>query len=74
MIPPQGKIQSMDKEEIVNKISDQFSTLSAECQQDLIKTVRSLSPKKDTVLVKEGQYSDKTYFIVKGCALSLIHI
>ena len=55
-------------EEIVNIISEVYSPLTCECQQELADDVIILSLKKGATLVKEGQYSDKTYYIIKGCA------
>lgn len=55
-------------EEIVNIISEIYSPLTYECQQELADNAIILSLKKGTTVVKEGQYSDKTYYIIKGCA------
>lgn len=43
-------------------------SLSNECLNELEKRVTLLHPGKNTCLVKEGQYADKTYYIVSGCA------
>ena len=58
----------MTKEEIIHKISETYSPLTLECQQELSEYVSILSLKKNVMLVKEGQYSDKSFFILKGCA------
>jgi len=58
----------MTKEEIINKISETYSPLTLECQQRLSECANVLSLKKNILLVKEGQYSDKSFFILKGCA------
>lgn len=58
----------MNKEEIVNRISETYSPLSSGCRKELLDSIKILSRKKHTTLVKEGQYSDKTFYIVEGCA------
>ena len=58
----------MTTEEIVNIISKTYSPLTRECQQELSDKAIILSAKKGASLVKEGQYSDRTYYIVSGCA------
>ena len=59
---------SMTKEEVINIISETYSTLTYECQQEFSNSSKILIQKKGTTLVKEGQYSDKTFFIIEGCA------
>ena len=49
-------------------ISRNYVELTAACERDLIASCRLLQLEKNTVLVKEGQYADKTYFIVEGTA------
>jgi len=56
------------EEEIINKICETYSPLILECQQELSEYAKILSLKKDTTLVKEGEYSDKSFYIFKGCA------
>lgn len=58
----------MDKKKAIEIISNQYSLLTSECKFDLTKKSKLLVLEKGTILVKEGQYSDKTFFIVKGCA------
>ncbi len=58
----------MTIEEIVNKINETYSPLTLECQQELLSHSTLLSLKKGESLVREGQYSDKTYYIIKGAA------
>jgi hypothetical protein len=58
----------MIKDEIMKMISDTYSPLSYDCQQELSSSTKILEFKKETTLVREGQFSDKTYYIVKGCA------
>jgi len=58
----------MLKEDILKKINDTYSPLTSACQEALLDIAKILNVKKDSTLVREGQYSDKTYYIVKGCA------
>lgn len=58
----------IDFTRIVETISNNYSPLTAPCKADLVKSLKVLSFDKPAILVKEGQYADKTYFIVKGCA------
>ena len=54
--------------DIVASIKRNYADLTTECEQDLIACCKLLRVEKNTTLVKEGQYADKTYFIVKGAA------
>jgi CRP-like cAMP-binding protein len=58
----------VNKKEIINQISETYSKLSFECQQKLSNSSKVLILPKGEVLVREGQYSDKTFFIFSGCA------
>ncbi|AQS93164.1 cAMP-binding protein [Polaribacter sp. BM10] len=58
----------VNKEEIINRISETYSKLSFECQQKLSNNSKFLVLPKGEILVREGQYSDKTFFIFNGCA------
>ena len=58
----------MTKEEVINIISETYSTLTDECQQEFSNSSKISILQKGTTLVKEGQYSDKTFFIIEGCA------
>ena len=60
----------MTIEEIIKKTEGLFTSLPAECQQDFMEhsTIRNLE--KGEVVVKEGQYSKKAYFILQGCSRS----
>lgn len=55
-------------EEIVELISNHYSHLSSNCKSDFHKASSILKLDKETTLVKEGQFADKAYFIVHGCA------
>ncbi|MEP2446313.1 MAG: Crp/Fnr family transcriptional regulator [Balneola sp.] len=58
----------MSLQEIIKVINKEYTPLSPECQQEFIDNATLLSLKKGTVLVREGEFSKKTYFIVQGCA------
>lgn len=55
---------SIDK--AINIISQIYSPLSAQTQKDLAEAVQWEHYTKSHLLVKEGQYSDKTFFIIEG--------
>ncbi len=58
----------MDKEEIVNIISEKYSPLTSACKSEFSGISKILILKKGDILVKEGQHSDKAFFIVNGSA------
>jgi len=58
----------MDKSQIIGAISDCYISLSHDCVSDLIRVSEVLECSKETLLVKEGQFSTRTFFIAKGCA------
>jgi len=58
----------MNKEDIIKTISKTYSPLTYDCEQELLGFVKILKLKKNSTLIREGQYSDKTYYIVSGCA------
>lgn len=53
---------------IINLISELYSPLSEACILDLASVCKTLSFDKSTIIVREGQFANKTYFIIKGCA------
>ncbi len=58
----------MNKEDILNAINRTYCPLTEECQVELLEGMKILTLEKDAILVREGQYSDKTYYIANGCA------
>ncbi|MFK7786746.1 MAG: Crp/Fnr family transcriptional regulator [Crocinitomicaceae bacterium] len=60
----------MTIEEIIQKTEGIFASLPPECQLEFMNnsTVRNLE--KGEVVVREGQYSKKAYFILQGCSRS----
>lgn len=60
-------MNSPDIESVIESISETYSPLTEECKSDLKKFSTLVSYNKFSLLVKEGQYSDKMHFIVSGC-------
>lgn len=58
----------MQLQNLITKITKQYTPLSETCQQELLEGAKLLTADKSTILVREGAYADKTYFIIKGCA------
>jgi CRP-like cAMP-binding protein len=58
----------LDKNKIVDRITSKYSNLNDLVKIELLENARVLKLPKGTTLVKEGQLSDKTFFIIKGCA------
>jgi CRP-like cAMP-binding protein len=58
----------MNIEQILENIETHFSSLTNECKGDLKKVSKILTLSKETKIVKEGQFADKTYFIAEGSA------
>ncbi len=53
---------------IINAISESYSPLSEPCKTDIQNKSKILILEKPVVIVKEGQYADKAYFLIKGGA------
>ncbi|BDS11449.1 Crp/Fnr family transcriptional regulator [Aureispira anguillae] len=58
----------MNKEDVIHTISDKYAPLSKECKSEFFNNSEILMFKKGEILVKEGQFSDKAYFIISGSA------
>ncbi len=58
----------MTVDEIIERIEHHYLTLTDESKHELVNVSKILILDKETTLVKEGQFADKTYFIVKGSA------
>lgn len=58
----------MEVQSIIALIERHYAPLPQECADDLQRYARVLTLEKEACLVKEGQFSDKTYFIVQGAA------
>ncbi|MEB2776375.1 Crp/Fnr family transcriptional regulator [Algoriphagus sp. D3-2-R+10] len=58
----------MKYEKTITGIGKLYSPLSIECQQDLIVNSKISTFKRGEIVVREGQFSEKAYLIVQGCA------
>ncbi|WPR75756.1 Crp/Fnr family transcriptional regulator [Algoriphagus sp. NG3] len=58
----------MQLEQTINQLDELYSPLSIACRQDLIANAKLSTFKRGEVVVREGQYSEKAYLIVEGCA------
>ncbi|WP_343854164.1 Crp/Fnr family transcriptional regulator [Algoriphagus jejuensis] len=58
----------MEFEKTITGIGDFYSPLSIACQQDLVANSKICAFKRGEIVVREGQYSEKAYLIVEGCA------
>lgn len=58
----------MKLEDILSAISETYAPLTPECQEALLSSAKILSFEKNTTLVRAGQFSDKTFYIIQGCA------
>lgn len=58
----------MTKAEIIHAISKHYLPLPDACIADLIAHSKLLEVGKQTELVREGQYSDKVFYIARGSA------
>lgn len=56
-----------DIENVIETISENYSLLTAESKTDLKNSCSLLTLEKSSIIVKEGQFADKMYFIVSGC-------
>ncbi len=56
-----------DIENAIETISKNYSYLTEDCTNDLKKSCKLLCVEKLSLIVKEGQFADKLYFIVSGC-------
>lgn len=54
-------------ETVIERISESYSFLTDDCKNDLKKSCALLSFDKLSLIVKEGQFADKMYFIFSGC-------
>lgn len=58
----------MNIEQILENIELHFLKLTNECKNELKEVSKILTIDKETKIVKEGQFADKTYFISTGSA------
>lgn len=58
----------MKKEDIICAIEKNYIKLPSDCINSLLEVSKILEVQNGEEIVKEGQYADKAYFIIKGCA------
>jgi len=58
----------MNYKEVFKTIEKTYTPLSTECQQELIASSKVCVYKKGDIVVREGQFSKKVFFIVQGCS------
>ncbi|MGG6231984.1 Crp/Fnr family transcriptional regulator [Tenacibaculum sp. SDUM215027] len=58
----------MNYKEVFKTIEEAYTPLSTECQQELITRSKVCVYKKGDIVVREGQFSKKVFFIVQGCS------
>lgn len=58
----------MKKEDIIGAIEKNHIKLPSDCINSLLEVSKILEVQNGEEIVKEGQYADKAYFIIKGCA------
>lgn len=56
----------MNHEQIIENIELHYSLLTSECKSDLKNSSRIITLERESIIVKEGQLADKTYFIAQG--------
>ncbi|MEL6968689.1 MAG: Crp/Fnr family transcriptional regulator [Bacteroidota bacterium] len=54
--------------EVIDAISKKYAPLSSECVQELLPKLKITNYAKGGTLVREGQYSDKAFYVLQGCA------
>lgn len=58
----------MNREKILNEVEKIYAPLSAVCKQDFIHNSKIKTFKRGEIIVREGQYAEKAYLIIEGCA------
>ncbi len=58
---------ALDFHKIIDAIETRYGKLDAACIDAMLTQLKPLQAARETQLVKEGQYADKTYYIIKGC-------
>ncbi|XRE42164.1 cAMP-binding protein - catabolite gene activator and regulatory subunit of cAMP-dependent protein kinase [Tenacibaculum discolor] len=58
----------MNYKEVFKTIEETYTPLSTECQQELTASSKVCVYKKGDIVVREGQFSKKVFFIVQGCS------
>lgn len=60
-------------ETVIETISESYSLLTVECKREFKNSSKLLYLDKLSLIVKEGQFADKMYFIVSGCVRAFYH-
>lgn len=58
----------MNREKILNEVEKIYAPLSAVCKQEFILKSKIKTFKRGEIIVREGQYAEKAYLIIEGCA------
>ncbi|CAM1358864.1 cAMP-binding protein [Tenacibaculum soleae] len=58
----------MNSEKILNEVEKIYAPLSVVCKQDFIHNSKIKTFKRGEIIVREGQYAEKAYLIIEGCA------
>ncbi|MEL6863726.1 MAG: Crp/Fnr family transcriptional regulator [Bacteroidota bacterium] len=58
----------MIKNNPLHAIGELYAPLSDKCQQELLEQIHLTTVEKGEVIVREGQFANKAYFILQGCA------
>jgi len=58
---------SVNVSEVIDSMSDRYSTLSKSCKMDLIKSSKLFDQTKQSIILKEGNKGDYMYFLYNGC-------
>lgn len=58
----------MNSEKILNEVEKIYAPLSAVCKKDFIHNSKIKTFKRGEIIVREGQYAEKAYLIIEGCA------
>ncbi len=58
----------MNLEKSIGDFLEKYIPLSEECQAELLVAAKLLTLKKGSTLVREGQYSEKCFYLLEGCA------
>ena len=61
-------MNNIDLETIIKKLVNEYFPLSEECISDLKKFTKIRMIERSKLLVKEGQHTDKIYYIISGSA------
>ena len=59
---------NLNYKKVLEEITQAYSKLSIDCQQDFISNSRLCTFEKGKVVIREGQYSKKAYLILSGCS------